>query len=179
MNIKATPIAGTGESPCEKNDALTRATLKVTWRLLPFLFICYFFAYLDRVNVGFAKLQMLSDLKMSDAVYGLGAGVFFLGYFLFEVPSNLILHKVGARKWIARIMISWGLISASFSSSTHPQHSMYCVFCWGLQKLDFPRHLAVFDALVSGLDAWKDHRDVHGSDSDFWSHRCAAFGVDS
>jgi D-galactonate transporter len=87
---------------------------KVTWRLLPFLMACYVVAYLDRVNVGFAKLQMLSDLGFSETVYGLGAGIFFIGYFFFEVPSNVILHKVGARMWIARIMITWGIISASF-----------------------------------------------------------------
>ena len=85
---------------------------KVGWRLLPFLLLCYVVSYLDRVNVGFAKLQMLQDLGFSETVYGLGAGIFFIGYFLFEVPSNVILHKVGARVWIARIMVSWGLISA-------------------------------------------------------------------
>jgi sugar phosphate permease len=84
---------------------------KVTWRLLPFLFACYVFAYLDRVNVGFAKLQMLSDLKFSETVYGLGAGIFFIGYFLFEVPSNLIMYRVGARVWIGRIMITWGILA--------------------------------------------------------------------
>ena len=83
----------------------------VTWRLLPFLFACYVFAYLDRVNVGFAKLQMLSDLKFSETVYGLGAGIFFIGYFLFEVPSNLIMYRVGARVWIGRIMITWGILA--------------------------------------------------------------------
>jgi D-galactonate transporter len=86
--------------------------LKVSWRLIPFLMLCYIANYLDRVNVGFAKLQMLSDLKFSDTVYGLGAGIFFIGYFIFEVPSNVIMHKVGARVWIARIMISWGVLSA-------------------------------------------------------------------
>jgi D-galactonate transporter len=85
---------------------------KVASRLIPFLFLCYIVAYLDRVNVGFAKLQMQSDLKFSDTVFFLGAGIFFLGYFLFEVPSNLILERVGARFWIARIMISWGIISS-------------------------------------------------------------------
>jgi len=94
-----------------EEDAVYR---KVTWRILPFLTLCYVIAYLDRVNVGFAKLQMLDDLKFSEAVYGLGAGIFFLFYAAFEVPSNLVLHKVGARRWIARIMITWGIISAAF-----------------------------------------------------------------
>jgi len=87
---------------------------KVAWRLIPLLFLGYFVAYLDRVNVGFAKLQMAGDLSLSDEVYGFGAGIFFLGYFLFEVPSNLILRRVGARVWIARIMITWGFLSAAF-----------------------------------------------------------------
>jgi D-galactonate transporter len=87
---------------------------KVFWRIVPFLMLCYIVAYLDRVNVGFAKLEMSADLGFSETVYGLGAGIFFIGYFLFEVPSNVILHKVGARMWIARIMITWGLISAGF-----------------------------------------------------------------
>jgi len=87
---------------------------KIAWRLIPFLFLCYIVAFLDRVNVGFAKLQMAGDLHYSDAVYGFGAGIFFIGYFIFEVPSNVILEKVGARIWIARIMVTWGLISSAF-----------------------------------------------------------------
>ncbi|WP_199272132.1 MFS transporter [Paraburkholderia acidiphila] len=89
------------------------AYAKVTLRLIPLLFICYVAAYLDRVNVGFAKLQMLSDLQFSETVYGLGAGIFFVGYALCEVPSNIILHKVGARAWISRIMITWGLLAGA------------------------------------------------------------------
>jgi MFS transporter, ACS family, tartrate transporter len=93
---------------------LERATMKrVTWRLLPFLLLLYIISWLDRVNVGFAKLQMNADLGMSDTAFGLGAGLFFfVGYALFEVPSNLALVRFGARIWIARIMISWGLLSA-------------------------------------------------------------------
>jgi len=87
---------------------------KAARKLIPFLFICYVVAFLDRVNVGFAKLQMAPELQFSDAVYGFGAGIFFIGYFIFEVPSNVILEKVGARPWIARIMITWGLISSAF-----------------------------------------------------------------
>ena len=85
---------------------------KVAWRIVPVMFACYVAAYLDRINIGYGQLQMKSDLQFSDAVYGLGAGIFFLGYFLFEVPSNLLLVKIGARKTITRIMVVWGLISA-------------------------------------------------------------------
>lgn len=90
-----------------------RALKKATLRLIPLLFMLYIVSFLDRVNVGFAALQMNEDLGFSDAVYGLGAGIFFIGYFLFEVPSNLIMEKVGARVWIARIMFTWGAISAA------------------------------------------------------------------
>ena len=95
-------------------DFETATYAKIARRILPLLFAGYFLAILDRVNVGFAKLQMASELGLSDAVYGFGAGVFFIGYFLFEVPSNLILARVGARKWIARIMLTWGVVSALF-----------------------------------------------------------------
>src|SRR5260221_7308679 len=94
-------------------DDEARVYNKVTWRLIPFLCLCFMAAYLDRVNVGFAKLQMLTDLHFSEAVYGLGAGIFFIGYFVFEVPSNMILQKVGARWWFARIMLTWAVLSAA------------------------------------------------------------------
>jgi len=85
---------------------------KAAWRLLPLMCACYVAAFLDRVNVGFAKLSMASDLGLSTTAYATGAGIFFIGYFFFEVPSNLLMERVGARMWIARIMITWGLISA-------------------------------------------------------------------
>ncbi|MHA6882876.1 MFS transporter [Ralstonia pseudosolanacearum] len=85
----------------------------VNRRILPFLATCYLFAYLDRINIGFAKLQMQNDLALSDAAYGLGAGIFFFGYMLFEVPSNLLLVKIGARRTLSRILILWGIVSAS------------------------------------------------------------------
>lgn len=85
---------------------------KVNLRLLPFLLLCYLFAYLDRVNVGFAKLQMQQDLALSDAAYGVGAGIFFIGYVLFEVPSNLLLPRIGARRTFSRILCLWGITSA-------------------------------------------------------------------
>ncbi|WP_426983172.1 MFS transporter [Acinetobacter baumannii] len=100
----------------EVDEAVRKSAYrKNAFRLMPFLMLCYFCAYLDRVNVGFAKLQMMSDLQFSEAVYGLGAGIFFIGYFLCEVPSNIVLHKVGARRWIARIMITWGILSGCFA----------------------------------------------------------------
>ena len=97
------------------NDIEARAIRRVMWRLVPFLFVCYFVAYLDRVNVGFAKLQMNSALGLSEEAYGFGAGLFFISYFLLEVPSNLALDRFGARLWIARIMFSWGIISGLFA----------------------------------------------------------------
>jgi MFS family permease len=95
--------------------AARRASRKAAWRLLPFLILCFFIAYLDRVNVGFAALTMNRELGLTAEMYGFGVGIFFFGYFIFEVPSNLILERVGARRWIARIMISWGVISAAFA----------------------------------------------------------------
>lgn len=92
------------------HDALYR---RVTWRLVGFLFICYVFAFLDRINVGFAKMGMQADRGFSEAVFGLGAGIFFVSYFLLEVPSNLALARFGARRWIARIMVTWGLLSVA------------------------------------------------------------------
>src|SRR6266705_5703584 len=85
-------------------------------RLIPFLILCYFVVYLDRVNVSFAKLHMNQALGFSEAAFGLGAGLFFIAYFLFEVPSNLVLERVGARLWIARIMISWGIAAIAMST---------------------------------------------------------------
>lgn len=94
-------------------EAIEKQTMsKVKVRLIPFLLILYFFCLLDRVNVGYAALTMNADLGISAAEYGLVAGIFFIGYFLFEVPSNIIMTKVGARKWIGRILITWGLVSA-------------------------------------------------------------------
>src|SRR5690349_24523669 len=118
--------------------ALENATYaKVTWRLLPFLFICYVAAYLDRVNVGFAKLQMLNDLKFSESVYGLGAGIFFIGYFLFEVPSNILLHRVGARVWISRIMVTWAVVSAASLFVTTPTMFYTLRFLLGVAEAGF------------------------------------------
>ncbi|WP_011298766.1 MFS transporter [Cupriavidus necator] len=134
---------GVGDAAFE--DATYR---KVSWRLVPFLLLCYVVAYLDRVNVGFAKLQMLSDLKFSETIYGLGAGIFFIGYFLFEVPSNVILHKVGARIWIARIMITWGVISAAMMFVTTPTMFYVLRFLLGIAEAGF------FPGIILYLTYW-------------------------
>jgi sugar phosphate permease len=115
-------------------DAVYR---KVTWRLIPFLCFCYLAAYLDRINVGFAKLQMLDQLRFSEAAYGLGAGLFFVGYILFEVPSNLVLERVGARIWIARIMITWGLLSGATMFVTETWHFYTLRFLLGAAEAGF------------------------------------------
>jgi MFS family permease len=121
---------------------------KVTWRLLPFLVFCYVVAYLDRVNIGFARLQMLDDLGFSETVYGLGAGMFFIGYFIFEVPSNLILHRVGARLWIGRIMVSWGIVSALFMFTTTPAVFYLLRFLLGVAEAGF------FPGIILYLTYW-------------------------
>jgi len=119
MSTPEPASASPGESHVSLSPEAQQATLAtVVWRLLPLLFLCYVIAYIDRINVGFAKLQLREvfglDEKAFDRAFGLGAGIFFIGYFIFEVPSNLILQRVGARIWIARIMIVWGVVSMAF-----------------------------------------------------------------
>jgi D-galactonate transporter len=121
---------------------------KITWRLIPFLCLCFLVAFLDRVNVGFAALQMQADLKFSDTVYSLGAGMFFIGYFLFEVPSNLILERVGARLWIARIMIVWGVISSGMMFVRSPGTFYVARFLLGAAEAGF------FPGIILYLTYW-------------------------
>jgi ACS family tartrate transporter-like MFS transporter len=122
----------------EATPELGRATLtKVGWRLLPFLLLLYVVAWLDRVNIGFAALQMNADLGFSAAVYGFGAGIFFIGYALFEVPSNLILARVGARLWIARIMITWGVLSVAMMYVEGPLSFYVLRFLLGVAEAGF------------------------------------------
>lgn len=132
-----TQAALTGAGQDIDRDIEKRAYSKVFWRIMPFLMLCYVIAYLDRVNVGFAKLQMAQDLAFSETVFGLGAGLFFIGYFLFEVPSNLLMHKLGARVWIARIMITWGIISALFVFVKTPTTFYIMRFLLGLAEAGF------------------------------------------
>ena len=121
---------------------------KVGWRLIPFLMLCYVVAYLDRVNVGFAKLQMLKDLNFSETIYGFGAGIFFIGYFIFEVPSNILLHKIGARVWIARIMITWGILSACMMFVSSPMMFYVVRFLLGIAEAGF------FPGIILYLTYW-------------------------
>ncbi len=107
---------------------------RVAWRIVPVVFLCYVLAYLDRINIGYAQLQMKGDLGFSDAVYGLGAGIFFIGYFLFEVPSNLLLTRIGARKTITRIMVVWGLLSASMAFIEAPWMFYVLRFSWACSR---------------------------------------------
>jgi len=138
-------------------DIEKRTTAKVARRFIAFLVLCYFVAYLDRVNVGFAKLTMDADLGLTDTMFGFGAGVFFLAYFLFEVPSNMLLDKLGARLWIARIMFSWGLISGAMAfipqiseaTGLSPEHTFY-----GLRILLGFAEAGFFPGVIFFLTLW-------------------------
>lgn len=143
--MTATSESASGHAGAAGLDRLYR---RVSRRLLPFLFLCYVAAYLDRVNVGFAKLQMQADLALSDTVYGIGAGIFFIGYFLFEVPSNLLMERVGARRWIARIMISWGVVSVATMFATGPASFYALRFLLGVAEAGF------FPGVVLYLTYW-------------------------
>jgi ACS family tartrate transporter-like MFS transporter len=121
---------------------------RLTWRLVPFLFLLYIVAYLDRINVGFAALQMQRQLGFTDAVYGLGAGMFFAGYFFFQVPSNLVLQRVGARRWIALLMMVWGVISASMVLISGPRSFYALRFLLGAAEAGF------FPGVIFYLKSW-------------------------
>lgn len=130
------------------DDMGKKVVRKVSRRLLPFMFLLYIVAYLDRVNVGFAALQMNSDLDFSAAVFGFGSGIFFLGYFLFEIPSNLILGRVGARLWIARIMITWGIVATASAFIQGPK-TFYLLRCLlGIAEAGF------FPGMILYLTYW-------------------------
>ena len=129
-------------------DLGAHVVAKLTRRLLPFLFVLYIVAYLDRINVGFAALQMKGQLGFSDEVYGLGAGIFFAGYFFFQVPSNLALARFGARRWIAVIMVVWGIISASMIFVGSPRDFYLLRFLLGAAEAGF------FPGMILYLRQW-------------------------
>jgi len=127
---------------------------KVAWRILPFAMLLYFVSFIDRVNIGFAALTMNRDIGLSSTAFGLGAGIFFCGYFLFEVPSNLILHRIGARVWIARVMITWGIASGA-TAFVHGPSAFYALrFLLGVAEAGF------FPGMILYLSYWfpADHR---------------------
>jgi D-galactonate transporter len=125
---------------------------RVTWRLMPFLFLCYILAFVDRVNVGFAKLQMQQALGMTEAVYGTGAGIFFIGYFFFEVPANMILQRIGARLWIGPIMIVWGIVSSATMLVRNPAEFYVLRFLLGIVESGF------FPGVILYLTFWYDRK---------------------
>jgi MFS family permease len=124
------------------------AMRRVTIRIVPFLMLCYFVSFLDRVNLGFAALQMVRDLHLSPTVFGLGGGIFFISYFLFEVPSNLLLERVGARRWIARIMITWGAIAGGMALVVGPRSLYVMRFLLGAAEAGF------FPGVILYLTYW-------------------------
>jgi len=121
---------------------------KVSRRFIPFLIWCYFLSYLDRVNIGFAALTMNKDIGLSSTAFGFGASIFFLGYFLFEVPSNLILEKTGARIWIARIMITWGILSVGHAFIWNDTSFYVLRFIFGIAEAGF------FPGIILYLTYW-------------------------
>jgi MFS transporter, ACS family, tartrate transporter len=129
-------------------DLQRRTILKISWRLLPLIVVSYFIAYVDRTNIAFAALTMNKDLGISAYLYGWGAGIFFLGYALFEVPSNMVLAKVGARRWIARIMFTWGLISGAMAFATGPASFLVLRFLLGVAEAGF------FPGIIFYLSTW-------------------------
>jgi ACS family tartrate transporter-like MFS transporter len=131
------------------SNAVEKRTLRrIAWRIVPFICFLYFIAFIDRVNIGFASLTMNKDIGLSPAVYGFGAGIFFLGYFIFEVPSNLILEKVGARIWIARVMLTWGIISGAMAFVTGPTSFYILRFLLGAAEAGF------FPGIILYLSYW-------------------------
>jgi ACS family tartrate transporter-like MFS transporter len=132
------------------------AIRKATWRLIPFVMLLYFVAFLDRINVGFAALTMNKDIGLTPQMFGLGSGIFFLGYFAFEVPSTIILHKVGARFWIGRVMITWGLVSVATAFTRGPISFCALRFLLGLAEAGF------FPGIILYLSYWfpANHRSA-------------------
>lgn len=129
-------------------DIEKRTLRRITWRIVPFIMLLYFIAYLDRVNIGFAALTMKQDLGFTASILGFGAGIFFWGYFLFEVPSNIILHKVGARLWIARVMVTWGIISGCMAFVEGPTSFYVMRFLLGAAEAGF------FPGIILYLSYW-------------------------
>ncbi|MGN6232549.1 MAG: MFS transporter [Trinickia sp.] len=134
------------------SDIESRVTRKLAWRIIPFVMLLYFVSFLDRVNVGFAAMTMNKAIGLSSTSFGLGGGLFFIGYFLFEVPSNWILHRVGARIWIARVMITWGIVSAASAFAVGPNSFYALRFLLGAAEAGF------FPGIILYLSLWFPNR---------------------
>src|SRR5580692_11606295 len=127
-----------GVAVTDGSTAIERRVIRrITWRLMPFLTVLYFVSFLDRINVGFAALTMNKEVGLTAEMFGLGAGIFFIGYFVFEVPSTIILHKVGARFWIGRVMFTWGLVSIAMAFTRGPISFYVLRFLLGLAEAGF------------------------------------------
>ena len=141
-------VAGAGALAPDKSRLEKETMRRVGMRLIPFLIVCYFIAYVDRVNVGFAALTMNKDIGLSSAAFGLGAALFFVAYVICEVPSNLALERFGARPWIARIMISWGMVGTGSAFVTGPVSFSICRFLLGAAEAGF------FPGVILYLTYW-------------------------
>ncbi len=145
--VHATSV-GTIPSAEKEPIAVTKLFSKISWRILPFLMLCYVIAFLDRINIGYAQLQMKQTLTFSDATYGFGAGIFFVGYFLFEVPSNLLLERIGVRKTLLRIMLTWGIVSTAMAFVQTPMQFYIARFLLGALEAGF------FPGIILYLTYW-------------------------
>ncbi|AXA66822.1 MFS transporter [Pseudomonas oryzihabitans] len=137
--------------PVSREQAIIR---KVTWRIIPFVFLLYIVSYLDRANIGYAALQMNAELALSSEVFGFVSGIFFIGYFLFEVPSNLLLERFGARVWIARILVTWGVIAAATAFAQTAMHLYILRFLLGVAEAGF------FPGIIVYLTYWFRSREL-------------------
>ena len=148
MSQTTTYTGSTGAKNSNKSEIEISTIRAISWRLIPFLVLAYFFSYLDRVNLGFAALTMNAELKFTPLIFSWGAGIFFIGYFIFEVPSNLALEKFGASRWIARIMVSWGILSA-LMAAVYDERSFYALrFLLGVAEAGF------FPGIILYLTYW-------------------------
>jgi ACS family tartrate transporter-like MFS transporter len=138
-------------TPVSRDQAIIR---KVTWRIIPFVFLLYIVSYLDRANIGYAALQMNAELALSSEVFGFVSGIFFIGYFLFEVPSNLLLERFGARVWIARILLTWGVIAAATAFAQTAMHLYILRFLLGVAEAGF------FPGIIVYLTYWFRSREL-------------------
>src|SRR5271166_3672257 len=177
MSRKSDPPPGKPTVDLLQTEDLESATMrKVAWRLVPFLCLIYVVAFIDRINIGFAALTMSKDLGLTPAMFGLGAGIFFIGYFLFEVPSNLILQRVGARRWIARVMITWGIYLHLFYADPRRRSVLHPAIPAGRGRGRLlPGHYSLSELLVSETVAWPGYGRLHVGHPGRQFHRWTRF----